>query len=718
MSVVSDLLGDPSYGMVREVRASQIQMAETIESILTTGGVYVVEGPVGCGKTFAYLTPSLLAAGRRVVVATAKKGLQDQIKKKDLPFLVDKMRAALGNDFEQRMQHPTNNAPFIPGTVIKGKANYACHALALKHKAETDFFTWLAKGSGEWADYPGRRPMWHPYATAEGCVGRACAHHSTCAYARAKLEAPASKVVVVNHHLLGSDMYFGHGKLVGGPYDVLIVDEAHKLADGIRAAFTLRVTEGAATEIDDALDGMPWNFPAAKALVGPWKELFDTVPQHITDENGYRVDGRSPHLREVPVFPGDHDDALGALDRLDVELGTMLKRYNVSEEGGLESCDVEDEEIRNDLAQLTIVRRKAAQLAKGVRLMQGQVKPLEDEAPEAHDLRTRRILGNTALIGSLDRRGMALQAMPVTLGGLAKNYFAGVKSVVLTSATLAVNRSFDHLDDVVGVRPTKTMILPPTFDYDSQGFAFVPSDLPNVRKGDESYQEIFNRRLSYCARLVRLSKGGAFVLATSYEDLNEHAFHLARNTPHRVFAQVNEKIRQRWYQDSYDQPPDANPWFGEPQSILDRFLNTPDAVLVGAKSFWEGVDVVGEQLRLVVITKLPFPNISDPLVKARRRPWVAWALEQEKTAEDAKWYAWAKVDLVDMLIDLRQGIGRLIRSRDDRGVIAILDSRAIRSKYSDVIKRSMEFKMTDQFAKCEKWLPRFTELLKTAKAGR
>lgn len=707
MSVTTDLLGDPALGMVREVRPSQIRMAEAVEAVIADGGVCMVEGPVGCGKTFAYLTPALLATGRRVVVATAKKGLQDQIKTKDLPFLVDQMEQHLGKDFQARLVSPSTGAPMLPGTIIKGKGNYACRALILQNAPADEILSWLDKSpSGEWGEYPGRVPQWRSAATAENCVGRSCDHYATCQYTQAKEAAKLSKIVVVNHHLLGSDMYFGHGKLVGGPYDILVIDEAHKLADGIRAAFTLRVTQTSAIELADELKDLSWTFPAANALVKPWEMLFENLPRTVLDEKGYKVDTRFQHLRDTPVFEGGDKDALDGLESLQLELDKTLSLYGVTEEGGFEQAELPDD-VRTELMQLSLTRRKVAQLFRGISTMQGRVKPLEGEDPAAAELRAQRIIGNTAIIGSTERKGVVLQAMPITLGGLAKNYFTGVRSVILTSATLAVNKGFDHMNDVVGVRPSQSMILPPTFDYGAQGFAFVPRDLPSIPKGDEAAPAVAAKRLDYCSRLVKLSRGGTFVLATSYDDLNDHAFHLAKSTPHRVFAQLNEKIRQRWYQTGYTQEPDANPWFGEPPAILARFLTTPNGVLVGAKSFWEGVDVVGKQLRLVILTKLPFPNISDPMIKARRRPIISWMLEQGQTRKEAEQYAWSQVDLVDMLIDLRQGVGRLIRSKSDRGVIVILDSRVWTKPYGTIVKQSLEFGVTDQFAKCEKWLPLF-----------
>lgn len=711
MSLVADLLGNPSYGMVKEVRPSQLRMAEAVEAVIADGGVCMVEGPVGCGKTFAYLTPALLSSGRRAVVATAKKSLQDQIKSKDLPFLTTQMKVHLGADYQTRMQHETIGK-LIPGTVIKGKANYVCSVQAQKHQAPQPLLQWLSSSpTGEWADYPGRRPQWHHLATAEACTGRTCAAYGQCRYAAAKEDAKISKVVVVNHHLLGSDMFYGHGKLVGGPYDILVVDEAHKLADGIRAAFTLRLSASSATEIDMELQGLPWTFPAVRALAAPWSNLFSNV------ERGHYRETRQPHLRDAPVFSAGDEEAVDALERVVVELDQTLARYGVTEESGFEGVEAEAD-LLPLLVQVSSARRKAAQIQRGITTMQGKVRPIEGESPEDAYARAQRIVGNTAIVGKEGQHGFSFEAAPIKLGGLARAYLQGVRSVVFTSATLAVDRRFDHLDEVVGVKPTKTLILPPTFDYGAQGFAFVPKDLPHVQREHAEYEKLAARRLAYCRDLVTLSRGGAFVLATSFQDLNDAAFNLAKTTPHRVFAQVNDRIRQYWSQNGVTQSPTANPWFGEPAAILQRYLETPDATLVGAKSFWEGVDVVGEQLRLVILLKLPFPNISDPYVQARRRPIISWMMrEQETSRKEAEQYAWSKIDLVDMLVDTRQGVGRLIRSKLDRGVIAILDSRVWTKPYGATVRQSLEFGVTHEFAKCEKWLPRFVAQLKATAQG-
>jgi ATP-dependent DNA helicase DinG len=327
---------------------------------------------------------------------------------------------------------------------------------------------------------------------------------------------------------------------------------------------------------------------------------------------------------------------------------------------------------------LATARRHMVDTSRGILTMQGRVKPQDGEDPEDYEARKTRILENTVAYASADKLGhFTLACAPVNLGGLAKAYFKGIKSVIITSATLAAAGSFDHIVDTVGVTPTKTEILPTTFDYEAQGFAYVPKDLPYRTRQADDYAEIMERKVQRAIDLCRLSQGGAFVLTTANDELDMFASRLKREFPGRVFAQGHSRTG----------------WDGDPATILAQYLKTPNAILVGSKSFWEGVDVAGERLRLVIIPKLPFPIFGDPIVRAR-----------ERLAGDA---AFQKVQLVDMLTDLRQGVGRLIRSRTDRGVVALLDSRVWEKRYGKQVRAALQFPVTSDFAQCERYLPRF-----------
>src|SRR3990172_8626671 len=275
MRTVTELLTDPTHGLVREARPSQLAMAISIEQVLATGGAYFCEAPVATGKTYAYLLPALLAQGRRVVVATAKKQLQDQIVGKDFPTL----RRILGKDIP-----PSTAMP------LKGKGNYACRLAATSIIDKTPeggaaYMEFLRRSVyGDRAEYPGMPPRWWGSASAEDCVGKRCDFFADCGYIQLKQDIKQSKMVVINHHVLGAEMYFGHGKLVGGPFDVLVVDEAHTLAAGIRSAFTHRVGEDSISSLNDLLKRTSHAFPAIRRLMEPWEAMFQAVPnRHYQD---------------------------------------------------------------------------------------------------------------------------------------------------------------------------------------------------------------------------------------------------------------------------------------------------------------------------------------------------------------------------------------------------------------------------------------------------
>lgn len=689
------LLNDPTLGLVREVRPSQLRMAASVERIVADGGVYFCDAPVGVGKSFGYLLPALLAAGKRIVVATAKKQLQDQIVNKDLPAIAK----AIGADMAQLLRGPAG--PQLLATPLKGKGNYACELLSRPFLARQPDRTYLRflddSRYGDRADYPGSTPPWWPGAAAEDCIGKRCKQHKECGFIRMKGDVKQSRIVVVNHHVLGADMAYGFGQLVGGAYDVLIVDEAHKLADGIRAAFTTKVVEDGARVTQEALARTAYQFPSARRLVPLWHALFEQL------ENRH---WRESHLRDVPVFDkAAADRVLEGLDSLVGELNGTLDRYGAGKDDAdadpleepapaaelLEMYEEMDEAARpaelggargdleegvqRDLALIEQTLRRVGTMAQAIRTAQGMDGGEDEE-------RRRAILDNTAVYGYLDGKDrFNINCAPIKLGGLAKRYLENVAAVVLTSATLAVDENFDHLDDVVGVRPSVAEVLPSVFDYDAQGFVYVPRDLPLAERKDPGYADALRARVDRCVRLVELSDGGAFVLTTANDELDAFAAALKERFPGRTFAQGHGK----------------NPWDGDPPSVLAKFRAVHDPILIGSKSFWEGVDVPGGQLRLVVITKLPFPSMSDPIVKARSR--VAGSS------------AFRTVSLVDMLIDLRQGAGRLIRSKGDRGCVAILDSRVWTKKaYGGAVLKALPWSkqtVTSELAMCEQYLPRF-----------
>lgn len=688
-----DLLQDPAYGLAREVRPSQVQMATSVEDVITNGGVYVCEAPVGVGKTLAYLTPILAAQGRRAVIATAKKTLQDQIQLKDLPHLSKVINKA---GFPALLGPRGENQ--IPGAVIKGKGNYACRFLAEKADAGVfpgEYYDWLSRTkTGDQAEYPGDVPKAWSRATAEDCLGTACSYFGQCGYIKSKENATRSRAIVVNHHLLGFDMFYAMGqvgKLVGGAYDILVVDEAHKLAEGVRGAFTLKVAENSILKLVELLDrrARAFHFGTPRALVAPWAAMFRAFKDDVRQRDRKIVD-----LHRAPVFPIDIREVVAGLGAVIEELTRTVQAYAPDSEAEdfltvLQSAinSVEDGSVKAELAAIGNAWRQADGFKRGLLQMQGT-------NVEEH------IANNTAIFGGWQGDGdgaqVVISAAPVRVGGIVRSYLSMLKSVVVTSATIAIEGGFEHIvREAVGAEPTKTDILPPAFDYASQGFVYLPKDLPVLKRGDNGYAESVTKRAERAADLIKLSQGGAFVLTTSNEELEQIACHLARTTPFPVFAQDFWRSRDRV------RPSVRGLTWGAPQPMLEKFLAAPNSVLVGSKSFWEGIDVQGERLRLVILAKLPFPIVGDPIVKARI-----------EAAGDG-WFN--DVFVNDMLIDLRQGVGRLIRSKTDRGAVAVLDSRVWKANYGGKVLSALPFpstNITSNFKVCEQYLPRYVEYFK------
>jgi ATP-dependent DNA helicase DinG len=673
------LLSDPAQGLVREIRPSQIRMAGNVARVLAEGGAYFVEAGVATGKTFAYLLPVLATPGRRVVVATAKKQLQDQIIGKDLPALA----AALGQELQAALIDDEGR-PQIIATSRKGNGNYACRVLAQERNPGQGYERFLSSSRhGDRADYEGAAPAWWAEASAEDCVGRRCPQAPDCGFMRMKREMAQSKIVVVNHHVLGVEMRYGLGKLVGGPYDVLIVDEAHKLADGVRGAFTTRMSRRVVEQASEQLNATFSPFPQVAALVRTWGALFERLPNSHW---------RDPHLREVPVF-GENDESMdgvfAALEDAWDEVDGTLERFGLGD-GQDGDADIADysPDLQKDLSVMIRSRRKLDDLKRGLQLAQGRIPRRKGEEDEAYEQRRTRLLGGTAIYGSNEERfGFQLYCAPVGLDGIMSGFLKSVKTVVMTSATLAVNGTFDHLEAMTGVKPAITDVLASPFDYDAQGFVYVPRDAAQVPRAGKNAPEADNKpyldalrlRVDRAVRLVELSDGGAFVLTTANEELDAFAHALKARFPGRVFAQGHK----------------GNEWDGDPPTALDKFRSVENSVLIGSKSFWEGVDVVGGALRLVIVAKLPFPQLNDPIVKAR-----------EKLSASP----FAEVQMADMLIDLRQGVGRLIRSRGDRGCVAILDNRIWAKRYGGTVLNALPWSrslVTTDLATCERYLPLF-----------
>jgi ATP-dependent DNA helicase DinG len=621
-SRVADLLG-PSGPFAAslpgfEHREAQQDMAAAVADVLREGGELLVEAGTGTGKTLAYLIPAILS-GQKVVISTGTKNLQEQLFYKDIPLV----RKAL-------------SLPFT-ACLMKGRGNYLCLARFAQFQAQPAFrffeeashFETLDRWSqmtktGDRSEIPGvpeKLDFWKGIsARSENCAGKECPDFDRCYVTRLRQRAAESDIVVVNHHLLFADLVVRQGAYgeVIPDYDHLVLDEAHQIEDVATASFGVTVSSARVEELAQDAE-KAWNERSArsrarravgelKRLRGVSQELFQTYRPRDGKEERYR-------LRPRNVTP-EQERALDAFRR-------QLARIREELEGIPEPDEM-----------TVALTRRAGEIEIDLGVIVGAADP---QAVSWCEMRERSV---------------ALRSSPIHVAPLVRTTLLERKrAVVLTSATLAVDESFDYVSSRLGVAPGRSRLLPSPFDYRSQALFYAPRHLPPPR--DPGFIRAAAEEIRH---LLHASRGRAFVLFTSFANL--HAVHkeLAPVLPFPLFVQ-GEASR------------------GE---ILDSFRTTPGAVLLATSSFWEGVDVMGEQLSLVVIDKLPFAVPSDPLVSARM-DWI----------EETGGNAFADYQLPMAILTLKQGLGRLIRSRTDRGVVAVLDSRLSTMAYGTRFVKSL-----------------------------
>lgn len=590
-----------------EHRDAQVAMAEAVAGALDDGGVLLAEAGTGTGKTLAYLVPAA-ASARRVVVSTATRTLQSQILDKDLPLV----EAALGRP--------------IAAAVLKGRRNYLClHRLARERArppADSDFEQLVQLDQiARWADrtatgdraevaaVPEGAAIWEALTVdAESCLGRRCVRFADCFVTRARARADDAAVVVVNHHLYFADLALREsGAQILPQHDAVVFDEAHAVPD-IAATFFGATISSARVEA--------WLRDVSRAFADgvPPEVLFALSAVAASADRLFRalrpeVAGRqpwSPQALEDPDLIGTH---LTLDTALEGAMAVLTERLGEGEE----------------LAAL--VRR-----AQGLR---DRLAAFFDPAEAAGRVWFREARGS----------GTILSFQPIEPATLLRTQLLEqLRTVVFTSATLSIGDDFDYARRRLGAgAEAVSLAWPSPFDYAHQARLYLPRDLPAPRA--PSFPEAV---ADHAERLCALTGGRAFLLFTSYRNLQATWRLLAPRLPWPVLRQG-------------DAPRDV---------LLDRFRSTPGAVLFATQSFWEGVDVAGDALSLVVIDKLPFEPPDDPVLQARAAALVE-AGESPFTA----------LQLPAAALALKQGFGRLIRTRTDRGIVAILDVRLTRQGY-------------------------------------
>lgn len=600
------------------VRAQQVDMAREVAAAMAENAALVAEAGTGTGKTFAYLVPALLSGGK-VIISTGTKTLQDQLFGRDLPAVRDALK--------------------VPATValLKGRSNYLCHyhlerALAdgrfaareeVKHLHAIARFA-KSSGSGDrsrLADVPETSGAWaQATSTRENCLGQECPYHKDCFVLKARREALAADIVVVNHHLFFADVALrdeGTAELLPA-CNAVIFDEAHQLPETATLFFGESLSS--AQLLDLARDTRVEALAGAKDFV----PLQDEVRALETSAKDLRLafpadPGRWPwpQLAANAAF----QQALGKLaDRLGVFGKTLESQAERSE--GLANCWRRAQELAGRLG-----RWRDGHEAGNVRWAEAYTHALQ------------------------------LNTTPLQVADLFRKQMDGrPRAWIFTSATLAVGRDFSHYCDALGLGGARTACWGSPFDYANRSLLYAPTGMPDPNSRD------FNGAVVEAALPVMQAAGGrAFVLCTSL----------------RAMRRIHEILKERFAASGLDVPLLLQ-GEGSKSDLLARFRRLGNAVLVASQSFWEGVDVRGEALSLVIIDKLPFAPPDDPVLAARI-----------EFLQKAGRNAFMDYQLPRAVISVKQGAGRLIRDEADRGVLMICDPRLISRPYGAKVWRSL-----------------------------
>ncbi len=660
-----------------EDRPSQRDMAAYIADAYNDGGVLLLEAGTGIGKSFAYLIPALAwakANGERTVISTNTINLQEQLIGKDLPLLRDALAT------EERM--PTF-------AMLKGWRNYLC--LARMHQAvgsqrsllEPDkydelqgLFAWAGRtADGTLADLPvtPSSEVWDEVsAEADLCPRLQCPHFDSCFLFKARRKAAEADVVVVNHHLLSADLAVRRASenwkeaAVLPPYDRLILDEAHHLEDVAASHLGAQVTSRGIRRLLGRFErngkGLLPTLAADLSATGDLlsRASLDLLRERLlpgvadarraSDQMLIRLHERVEQeqggvLRLTDEFGGDAVWAAGLQRELDATLLAFRSIKDYVE-------TIADRMAGNDLTERRI------QLLGELRGVMRRLDSVSDALNQA----LRPAPGGTPTVRWLERSGpkgqqVALAAVPLDLAPILREaIFDRVKTVALTSATLAAGGEFEFLESRLGLSiapnpvSVKT-ILPSPFDYAEQCLFGIPNDLPDPREDEPGHAGAV---VQVVHDLAQASDGGMFVLFTSHGALR------------RTAQELRGVAGERWpILVQGEAPRDV---------LLRRFRELGRAILLGTDSFWEGVDVPGRALRSLVITKLPFKVPSEPITAARL----------ERLAEQGE-DGFMRYLLPHAALKLKQGFGRLIRARTDAGVVILLDKRVVTKRYGPLV---------------------------------
>ena len=661
-------------------------MAKAIEQAFSDRRHLIVEAGTGTGKTLAYLLPAMRRAReekQRIIISTGTKNLQEQLYFKDIPFL----ESILGP---------------LRVCYMKGRANYLCkqklYALRdnpiLSGLDDISQFHAILQwerttATGDRAEVnalPESSALWHKVdARSEVCLGQTCPNWEQCYITTMRRKALESDIVIVNHHLFFADLSIKQ-QAAGAPdagilpeAAAVIFDEAHELEDVASQYFGIALSNARFDELardtESMLRAKQASSSAVESATATLRErsklFFGSLPvgpSHL---------GRLEFIDRADFLEARGDAYLGATNALQRLEGELERLREVEEASGLRkrATDIRqhmkfllESEDRNTV--FWIERRATSNLRNAAR-SQPRSSVIEI------DMVAARAESGASATPVMQAFSTHLQATPIDVSTLlAETLFANYSTVVLTSATLAVadaqgQASFDHLKKRLGIPFPKELIVPSHFNYSTQALLYLPPNMPDPRHSDFIPQATERIR-----RMLEITHGRAFCLFTSYAQMRELHDRLLSEVPFPLMMQGSAPRHV----------------------LLQQFRDTPNAVLFGTSSFWQGIDVQGEQLSCVIVDKLPFAVPTDPIMKARTEAIAA-----------AGGNAFNDLQVPQAVIALKQGFGRLIRSLTDRGVLMLLDPRVRTTRYGKVFLESLPpYQRTDDMREVERFFEQKT----------